>query len=175
MTRTVRAFVVAIFAVSYTACAPAPAGPAMNAPEDLAAVNTLRTSYQTAYNAGSADDLGNLYTADAVSMANHQATVSGRDAVVANMRAMFEGMTMSVEIVPEETMTMGNFGFDRGHARVTVTPKAGGAAMTDESRYIVLLEKSADGTWRVSRDIDNSSMPMPMAMPAPMSGTMSGM
>jgi uncharacterized protein (TIGR02246 family) len=134
----------------------------MNAPADLAAVNALRTSFQTAYNGGSADALANLYTADAISQTNHQATVSGRDAIVANQRAMFEQMTMSIEIMPDETMTMGNFGFDRGRIRMSATPKAGGPTMTDEGRYIVLLEKGADGAWRVSRDIDNSTTPLPM-------------
>ena len=41
---------------------------------------------------------------------------------------------------------MGNIGFDRGHFKITLTPKAGGPAVNDEGRYVVLLEKGADGT-----------------------------
>ena len=162
MTRFLRVCVVLVFAASLAACAAEPAAPAMNAPEDLASVNTLRSSFQKAWNSGSADALADLYTVDAISMTNHQPTLSGREAIVANMRTTFEQMTGTIEIMPDETMTMGNFGFDRGRLRTSMTPKAGGAAMTDEGRYIVLLEKGADGTWRLSRDIDNSTMPMPM-------------
>jgi len=118
-------------------------------------------------NAGDAAAVGNLYTADGVSQHNHAETLTGRDAIVASQEAMFSQFTVKAEITPDETMTLGNVGFDRGTYRMTMTSKAGGNAITDEGRYIVLLRKEADGAWKVSIDIDNSAMPLPAPQAAP--------
>ena len=149
--------------IALGACAQAPA---MNAAADIAAVNALRDSFTTAMNAGDGTAIGNLYTADGASQHNHDKTVAGREAITASQNAMFSQFTVKAEITPNETMTMGDFGFDRGTYRMTMTPKAGGDAITDEGRYIVLLRKEADGSWKVSSDIDNSIIPLPPP-PAP--------
>jgi len=133
----------------------------MNAPADITAVNALRASFVTAFNANDADAVGNLFTADAIAMGNHQPNSTGRAAIIASDKANFAQMAMKIELTPEETRTMGSFGFDRGTFKMTITPKAGGAPMNDEGRYLVLLEKGADGAWKVSRDIGNSTLPMP--------------
>lgn len=144
-----------------SAAAPAPEME-MDAPADLAAVDAVRDAYMDAVSAGDAEAIGNLYTADGISLPNHAATVSGRTAIVAHQQEMLSDYTVSMEIMPDETRTMGDFGFDRGRYRATMTPKAGGEPMTDEGRYIVLLQKEADGSWKVSRDLDNSTIEMPM-------------
>jgi len=160
-----------LFAPLLSACA-APAPP-VNDPADLAAVTTLRDSFQKAFNAADANAVGGLYTPDAISMGNHQPSATGRDAIVASHKALFDQMSAtSIELTSEETQTMGTFGFDRGRYKMTMTPKAGGPATSDEGRYIVLLQKGSDGAWRVSRDIDNSTLPMPAppSPPAPAKG-----
>ena len=149
----------------------APAAPEMNAPADIAAVNALRTGFQTAFNAGDAEGVLKGYSADPISMGNHQPTAVGRDAILAGNKAQFANATFKIDIVADETMTMGTSGFDRGHFKITVTPKAGGPPMTDEGRYVVLVEKGPDGAWKVTRSIENSSLPMPMPpMPPPVKG-----
>jgi uncharacterized protein (TIGR02246 family) len=161
--RHVSRFLALTAIVALGACAPA--APEMNAQADITAVNALRSSFVAAFNANDADAIGNLYAADAVRAGNHQPTASGRPAIIAADKAAFAQMAMRIELTPEETKTMGSFGFDRGTYKMTIAPKAAGAPMNDEGRYLVLLEKGADGAWKVSRDIDNSSMPMPMPPP----------
>lgn len=162
-TRHVSRFLALAGALSLVACAPA--APEMNAPGDLTAINALRSSFVAAFNAADADAIGKLYTADAVAQGNHRPSDTGTAAIVASNKATFEQMTAKIELTPEETKTMGSFGFDRGTFKITMTPKAGGAPMNDEGRYLVLLEKGVDRSWRVSRDIDNSTLPMPMPPP----------
>lgn len=145
----------------------APAAPESNAPADVAAVAALRDSFTKAFNAGDADSMAALYTADAISNGNHQPSATGPAAIVAAHKAFFSQMAVTIQITSDETKTMGTTGYDRGHFKMTMTPKAGGPAMSDEGRYLVMLRKSADLGWRVSYDIDNSSMPMPMPPPPP--------
>jgi uncharacterized protein (TIGR02246 family) len=139
----------------------------MNAPDDIAAINALRASFATAWNAGDVKALAALRMPDAVAMPNHQPTASGLPAIEAADTAFFAQMTAKMELMSDEVRTTGSWGFDRGRYKMTITPKAGGAPMTDEGRYIVVLEKGADGRWRLSRDIDNSTTPMPMPPPPP--------
>lgn len=152
-------------ALALGACAPA--APEMNAPADLAAVTALRTNFQNGFNAGDAAAIMNGYSADPISMGNHQPTATGRDAVMASNKALFEAMKANIEIIPDETKTMGNMGYERGHFKITMTPKAGGPPIMDEGRYFITLEKGADGAWKVTRDIDNSSLPLPPPPPPP--------
>ena len=139
--------------------APAPAPePAqqMNAPEDLASIAKLRDGYAAAMTSGDAAAFENLYTPDGVSQTNQMATMTGRPAIVADMEKTFDQMSFSdMEIMPDETHTMGNMGFERGHYKMMVTPKAGGDPMPQMGRYMLVLEKGDDGMWRVARDMDN--------------------
>jgi len=151
-----------IFAIS--ACASAPEA---NAPQDIAALGAIRDGYVKAFNAADANAIGALYTSDAIAMPGHNATLTGQAAIVAYNQGLFDHMTARIEITPDETRTMGNFGFDRGRYKLTMTPKAGGPAVSDEGRYIVMLEKGANGSWKVTRDIDNSSVAMPAPAPPP--------
>ena len=159
MIRYVRATLAIASALALGACSQAPE---TNAAADIAAVDAIRNAFITAMNTGDAAAVGNLYTADGVSQHNHDKTITGRDAIVESQKEMFSQFVVKAEIMPDETRTMGAFGFDRGRYTMTMTPKAGGEPMTDEGRYIVLLQKEADGAWKVSRDMDNSTTPMPM-------------
>ena len=165
MRRTLAAVLALAGTVTIGACAPA--APEVNAPADIAAVSALRNAFVKAFNTGDADALGNGYTTDAISNGNHQPTEAGRAAIVAANKAVFSQMTTTIELTAEDTKTMGTSGYDRGRFKFTMTPKAGGPAIVDEGRYLVLLQKGTDGAWKVSYDINNSSLPMPAPPPPP--------
>jgi uncharacterized protein (TIGR02246 family) len=158
MVRYVRATLAIACVLALGACAQAPQ---TNAAGDISAVNAVRNGFISAMNAGDAAAIGDLYAADGVSNRNHDKTITGRDAIVESQKAMFSQFGVTLEIMPDETRTIGDFGFDRGRYKMTMTPKAGGDAVTDEGRYIVLLQKQADGAWKVTSDMDNSTVPMP--------------
>jgi uncharacterized protein (TIGR02246 family) len=162
---------VVLFALLAATVACAPPAPAANAPDDIAAVNALRDKVMRAFNAGDATAVGNLYTTDAVFAQNHEPTVTGREAIVKSNTGFFSLYSVKMTLTADETKTMGDFGYDMGRFTFALTPKAEGtpAVPMDEGRYLVLLHKDTDGQWRVSRDIGNSSLPMPtpMAMPMP--------
>lgn len=155
-----------VSALAMGACANPPAA---NAPADIAAVNAVRDKFMQAVSGGDATGIGNLYTTDAVAAGNHQPANTGRDAIVKSNAALFSQFTMKLELMADETKTMGDFGYDWGRYKVTLTPKTAGAPAppADEGRYLVLLRKDADGQWRVSHDINNSTIAMPMPTPAP--------
>jgi len=161
-------FALLVVLAAAVACAPpAPAAPATNAPDDVAAVNALRDNVMKAYGAGDATAVGKLYTTDAIAAQNHQPTDTGRDAIVKSATGLFSAYNVKLTLMPDETKTMGDHGHDWGRFTFTLTPKdpAMPAPPMDEGRYLVILRKDTDGQWRVARDLGNSSLPMPMPAP----------
>jgi len=120
------------------------------------------------YEAGDAEAIGKLYAEDAVSESNNQASLKGRDAVVASLKGMFQQVSVKTVLTAEETRTLGTVGVDRGRYTVTVSPKAGSDPYSHEGRYMVIYVKGQDGQWRVWRDMDNGvTVPPPAAAAAP--------
>ena len=64
-----------------------------------------------------------------------------------------------IAITPIETKVFGDRGLDRGTYTIELTPKAGGSAVKDEGKYIILVERQPDGSWKVTHDIDNTNIP----------------
>ncbi len=159
-----------ILAVSilFAACTQPPPAPQQDGPDDLAAIAKVRDAYAAAMGAADAAALANLYTEDGISQTNQMATQTGRAAIEEGQKAAFSQVSFSgMEIMPEETHTIGNIGYERGRYKMTVTPKAGGEPATQQGRYMLVLQKGADGIWRVARDMDNVDSPPPAPVPAP--------
>ncbi len=156
-TRTMRAVLAIAVAVGLSACTPpAPAPAPDTSAEDLAAINAVRDAWAAAFAAGDAAALAALYTNDAARMNPGEPTVSGPAAIQAGFEQMFSEATASNDIRPEMTDVSGDWGFDSGTYTSTVTPKAGGEAMTESGRYLVVLRKQADGSWKIVREMGNS-------------------
>jgi uncharacterized protein (TIGR02246 family) len=148
-------------AIGLAACAPAasPAPPDTTA-EDTAAINTLRDAWARAYNAGDAAALAAFYADNAIRMDNEAPTAVGRSAIQQAIAAQVaEAPGTTITLTSEEMQLMGDHAFDRGMFSATVTPAGGGAAMTSSGRYLVLLHKQADGSWKLTHTIDNTPSP----------------
>jgi uncharacterized protein (TIGR02246 family) len=144
----------------------APAQPA-NTPEDKAAIDKLRSDFVAAFSAGDAEGIGKLYTEDAIAFPGNQPTATGRTSIVQFNKGTFDSMTMpKIEVTPQETLLRGDWAIDRGTFVFSATPKAGGPAITAPGRYLILLQKQSDGSWKIIRDMDNSDMPPPPPPPA---------
>ena len=147
---------------------PAPAAP--SAEEVTAKINQLRDNFMAAFNSGDAMALAELYTSDGIALPQNRAEVSGREAILNYNKEMFEQFTPKIAVKSEELTiaVAGDLAFDRGTYTMELTPKAaGGAPITDEGKYLVVLQRQPDGAWKVLRDIDNSSRP---AAPPPPAG-----
>ena len=147
-----------------TACAPAGPTPEQVAAENaeaVAALNRLRDEFETTYNTNDASALAALYTEDGVLMPGNRPTVSGKQAVEASFQGVFDEFSAKLTISSEELQVGGDWAFDRGSYSISLTPKADGEAMEENGRYLVVLQRQADGAWKVARDIDNRSSPPP--------------
>jgi uncharacterized protein (TIGR02246 family) len=145
---------------------PAPATPSTE--EETAKIDQLRNSFITAFNSGDAAAVADLYTSDGIALPQNQPAMTGREAILNYNKGMFEQFTPKISIMSEELKISGSgdMAFDRGTYTMELTPKAGGAVIMDEGKYLVVLQRQPDGSWKVLRDIDNSSRPLPPPPPA---------
>jgi uncharacterized protein (TIGR02246 family) len=159
----VRGLLTALLTGALVACAPPSQDTGTTSQADLPAVNNVRNEFMSAFNMGDAAKVASLYAVDAVLMPTHQPMITGRDAIENFNKTFFEMFTATVNIAPVETKVFGDRALDRGTYSIHLTPKAGGSPMMDEGKYLVLLQRQADGSWKLTHDIDNTSMPLQAA------------
>jgi ketosteroid isomerase-like protein len=51
--------------------------------------------------------------------------------------------------------------FARGMYSATLVPKAGGAQIPIDGKFLTILARQPDGSWKIWRDIFNSNQPPP--------------
>jgi uncharacterized protein (TIGR02246 family) len=135
---------------------------------DTEAVNNLRSAYIAAVNAEDAAKTAALYTEDAVRMEPNMPAVKGREAIQKALSEMMSGFDVDISLTSEELVVDGDWAFDRGQFMTHLMPKDPKAQMImDQGKYIVILRKETDGSWRVAREISNSNIPLPPPPAAP--------
>lgn len=157
-----RLLVSALFA-ALAACQPA--APAGLSDADRASITRMDEDFtRMAIAADYATLVKSYYTDDASFMAPNMPAATGSAAIEATLRS-FPPIT-SFTIRNEEIEGAGNLAYARGRYVITMTPP-GGAAVVDSGKSMVILRKQADGSWKVSRDMFNSDVPLPMPAPEP--------
>lgn len=124
---------------------------------DTAPIDDVRNRYVAAYNAGDAAGVAALFAEDAVSMPDHRPALEGRAAIERDAQEMFSQYNVSIDVTPGETEVTGDIAHEHGRFSVSLTPRAGGDAMTQTGKYLVILKRGSDGTWLIHHDIDNTS------------------
>jgi uncharacterized protein (TIGR02246 family) len=129
---------------------------------DVAAINAVREAYIAAETAGDAAAVAALYADNATLMPSNHAAVSGKSAIEAFLQQQYAAMSAALTVTPRETKAAGDMGYDTGTTVITLTPKAGGKAMSSNGKYAVTLARQADKSWKITNLIYNEDMPMPM-------------
>jgi uncharacterized protein (TIGR02246 family) len=125
-------------------------------------VGKTRDAYMSAWKSANAGQIADLYTDDALVLYPNQPAVNGKSAIRAYFQSFF-GDFAQKEFVLEssEVEIAGDWAFDRGTYRWKGVPRAGagGDPAEDHGKYLVILRRQPDGTWKVARDMDNSDRP----------------
>ncbi len=160
----------ATFALLLLACAAACSPPSRQnagAPSesDLAAISRLREAYVTAHNDGDADRLIELWTDDAVFMPMDEPTFTGKEAVRDHYQEFFDQVPSQIAVASDETQVAGDWAFERGTERVTMEAERGRESVRMNLKYLCILRRQTDGSWKYARYIYNldESLPIPEA------------
>jgi uncharacterized protein (TIGR02246 family) len=128
-----------------------------NQQKDVAAITSMSKARATAFNNSDAMAIAEHFTEEAILMAPGQPATVGKAAVRAYYQAIFDKYVPALESHYEEVEVAGDLAYGRGIATVRLTPKQGGASTTSKAKYLNILKRQADGSWKTTHDIWNSN------------------
>jgi len=106
------------------------------------------------------DALRPLLTDDYEVWAHGAPPLVGVDAAINAMRGAIARYHIAQSFEPSETVIAGDWAFERGLERMTVTPIDGGPSQTLSQRALLILRRGDDGQWRYARGM-TTGLPAP--------------
>jgi uncharacterized protein (TIGR02246 family) len=132
--------------------------PALSA-ADEASIRTADSAFAASVNAGDAAKVGEVYAEDASLLAPNLPPQNGRRAIQAFWGGFLDAYTVRFEIASDTIEGRGDLAYNRGHYRFTAVPKAKGVpGVADEGKFLEILKKQADGTWKYAVDMYSSNL-----------------
>jgi uncharacterized protein (TIGR02246 family) len=126
---------------------------------DEAAVRAVDDAWGKAATAGDGQAVAALYADDARLYPPMENMVKG----AASRQYWVDfttNFTSTAELTTETVEGRGDLAYATGSYRMTMTPKKPGAkSMPDEGKYLEVLKKQADGSWKIVHDIWNQNAP----------------
>jgi uncharacterized protein (TIGR02246 family) len=119
-----------------------------NVAQSIAAV---REAWLDALKAGDAARLGAMVTDDIVVVHGNGRCIRGKDELENDFRKGFEVFSIEQNVSPVEVVVRGGRAFEIAEVVTTITPQAGGDARLVHSTTVVVLNRQADGSYKVSR------------------------
>lgn len=124
--------------------------------EDLQKPNK---EFAAAINAKDLARLGAAYTDEAVLMPPNGQIVKGKAQIQAFWKELIDQGMRVESMTSSGSAGSGAWGYDSGVAELRFAP-AFGSPVLDTIKFVTILERGADGTWRIARDIWNSDLPI---------------
>lgn len=126
---------------------------------DVSAIKEKMNQFAATINAGDFDGWISLWTDNGVQMPPGTPARIGKEQIRAGMKPAFDEYILKMVVIVSELRVSGDFGFVRGTYTESMIPKAGGETFEYDGKYLTILEKQADGSWKVARDCFNSNKP----------------
>jgi uncharacterized protein (TIGR02246 family) len=136
------------------------AAPAALSAEDEAAVRAVDDAWAKAATAGDGKAIAALYSDDAVLLPPMEPQVQG-EAAKQYWMTFADNFSAEAELKTTTLEGRGDLAYSAGTYRMTLTPKKPGAKPmpTEEGKYLEVMKKQADGSWKISHDIWNPNAP----------------
>jgi len=127
---------------------------------DIAAIEEFMDLYALGMTTGDLDLWMSLYTEDTVKMAPDAPAAFGKEELRAMMQPLFDNFTFEeMAIFDVEIKVAGDYAFTRCNFTATMTPKAGGEPLYMDAKDMSIMQRQADGSWKLYWDCWNSNVP----------------
>lgn len=134
----------------------------LNELQDMEAIHSWNEKFSAAYNRGDWEAVLDFYTEDAVEMGPNKPSQNGRNAIGQRLQAAFQQYDFTINISSLEVQASGDWAFDRG-TYVLSGKRKDGKSSSSKGKYLAILHRQLDGTWKRSHFIWNHS---PMENPS---------
>jgi uncharacterized protein (TIGR02246 family) len=126
---------------------------------DQAGIRSADSAFMAAANAGDADKIAEVYAEDGSVLAPNLPPQKGRDAVRAFWGGFLDAYTVRFELASDTIEGRGDLAYNQGRYRYTAVPKAKGVpGIADEGKFLEILKKQADGSWKYVVDMYSSNL-----------------
>ena len=126
---------------------------------DLAGIRAADSAFMVAVNAGDVNAVANVYAVDASLLPPNLPPQKGRRALRAFGGGFLDAYTVKFEIGSDTIEGRGDLAYNLGHYRFTAVPKSKSApGVADEGKFLEILQKQADGSWKYLVDMYSSNL-----------------
>jgi uncharacterized protein (TIGR02246 family) len=130
-------------------------GPAGPADADLAAIRSISPRFMKGVEGRDAVALAGLYDEAAVVLPPGSGPIRGRAAIQEYWQGMLNGPLQSVRLEPVEVRAAGDLAYESGEGTIRITAPSG--ILSVPAKYVTVMKKQADGSWKLTHDIWNLS------------------
>ncbi|MEO8456548.1 MAG: DUF4440 domain-containing protein [Chloroflexota bacterium] len=99
-----------------------------------------------------------FYAADARVLAPNMPAVSGKASIVAVFQGMLDAGLTDIVLSTTHVESSGDLAYEVGTYRLKLEP-AGADPIQDNGKYVVVLGRQSDGSWKCVADIFNTDLP----------------
>jgi uncharacterized protein (TIGR02246 family) len=128
---------------------------------DVALIYKLWNEFAAATNDANIERWIALWIDDGRRMAPRAPTSIGkkqiRTAIESNW-ALFDIENFTID--PDEVRILGDQAFTYGTYTISMSTRVGGEKIEDRGKFLTILEKQADGSWKIAIDCFNSNTPL---------------
>lgn len=123
---------------------------------DVARVYQLWNEYADAAHAGDLDRWMDLWIEDGIQMPPDVPRRVGKAVIKKEMKPSFALFDMTNMVIQtEEVRILGDLAYSHGTYTFDMTPKTGGETTHYSGKFLDILEKQVDGTWKIAIDCHN--------------------
>lgn len=123
---------------------------------DVAQVYALWNEYVAACQNDDLNRWMSIWVDDGIQMAPDSPSRIGKQQIRAAMQPTFDLFTMSNMIInTEQVQVLGDQAYSHGTYTFDMAPKEGGEISSFSGKFLDILEKQADGSWKIAIDCHN--------------------
>ena len=126
---------------------------------DVAYVYELWKKYAAAVNVGDIDQWISLWSKDGIQMPPDVRPRIGKEQIRKEVKPQFDLFNTKISIHPEEVRILGERAYSHGLFSTVVRPKDSKTTTEISGKFLTILEKQADGSWKIAVDCFNYNGP----------------
>lgn len=123
---------------------------------DVAAIKEVPLKLRSLTKAGDVAGAIDLFTDDVVYLRPGDEADVGKAAVRRHWQESVDAMVVDIDWRADEVEVSGSLAFIRGDLTFRGSPRTGGEPIVNEQRFIWILRKGDDGSWRIARYMRHS-------------------
>lgn len=126
----------------------------------VAKINELWKEYAAAANAGDMERWIALWVDDGIQLAPGAARRVGKQKIRAEMQPLFDLFDTEMAIYPDEIQVLGDQAYAHGLYEFVMTPKEGGDRTRVQGKFLTILRRQPDDSWKIAVDCFNYDAPL---------------